>query len=280
MRPAHFLYIGLAAGSPILLREHERSAGPPKQCTLKTSATHVLDNSFHGNTPHSFLQTTTAQPLCKDIDSLFNSYDTEFASLFASDATLDLFFSDPDGHPIADEMGIWVWDHNQVWTASTTVSNTFHVSILDLTNKTVKRLVSSNGVEVLNPNGGAYLDGKVYIASDGNDTVPPFIYAVDPATMEVQVVVNSHFGLHLNGSDDLIWLTRGDKSWLFFADDPLSFLYNGGTTPQLPDATWRLDLTENILLQVIDKIDLSFPNGIRVNKNGTKLYVTDTPSSP
>ena len=93
------------------------------------------------------------------------------------------------------------------------------------------------------------------------------------------MVVNSYFGLRLNGPNDLTWLTRGDKSCAFFTDDPLNFLY-GGITPQLPDAAWRLDLTENILLLVIDRTDVSIPNAIRVNKIGTKLYVSDTPSSP
>jgi len=154
-----------------------------------------------------------------------------------------------------------------------------YVSILNLNDHSVRRLNSSNGVEVLDPNGGGYHNGKVYIAGDGNHTVPPCIYEVDAITFETQVVVNSYFGLRFGGPNDLVWASQdgGNRSWLFFTDGPLSSICNGGASPQLPDATWRFDPVEKTVLPVIDRTDVLVPNGVRVNKNSTKLYVTDTP---
>lgn len=272
--------IGLGFGFGTPFAQAKDTSRKASHCSLEAEATYLLGSSFSGNTTQSFLNTNTTPPLCSKPDSLLISYDPEFSSLFAADASLDLIYVDPGGNPIADEMGIWVWDHDQVWTASADVNGTTYVSIIELGSNKVKRLISSNGVEVLNPNGGGYHEGKVYIAGDGNATVPPCIYAVDPVTLEVEVVVDSYFGLRLNGPNDLTWAVQGNRSWLFFTDDPLSYAYNGGPAPQLPDATWRLDLVAKTLLPVIDRTDILVPNGIRANKDGSKLYITDTPSSP
>jgi gluconolactonase len=274
------LFIGLCLTTGAVLSDLEDTWLQGKVCNLRPETTYLLGSNFRENVSQSFLHTTQSPPLCNNTDSLLISYDPEFSSLFASNASLHLIYKDPQARPIADEMGIWVWDHHQVWTASSSVNGTSYVSILDLSSGTVERLVSSNGIDVLNPNGGGYHDGKVFVAGDGNATVPPCIYAIDPTTLAVEIVVDSYFGLRLNGPNDLTWAARGNKSWLFFTDDPLSSVYNGGEAPSLPDATWRLDPVERTLLPVIDRTDVLVPNGIRANKDGSKLYVTDTPSDP
>lgn len=247
-------------------------------CNLSSTLAYQLD-SFDGNVSQSFLQTQASTSLLAQCATApLISYDPEFNSLFATNASLELVYADPNGNPIADEMGIWLWDHNQVWMASAGENQTSYVSILDLTNNTVKPLKVSNGVEVLNPNGGGYYNGKVYVAGDGNDTVAPCIYEVDPVSYHAEVVINSYFGLRFGGPNDLTWASLDGKSWLFFTDDPLSAIYNGGRASQVPDATWRWDPVDQTLLPVIDRTDVLVPNGIRVNKNSTKLYVTDTPN--
>ncbi|OQU93959.1 SMP-30/Gluconolaconase/LRE-like domain-containing protein [Cladophialophora immunda] len=246
-------------------------------CNLSSVATYLLP-SLNGNVSQSFLQTKTSTNSlahCENADLI--SYHDEFSALFAPNASLDLIYTEPNGEPVADEMGIWLWDHGQVWMASAGVNKTSYVSILDLNQKTVTQLKSANGIEVLNPNGGGYYDGKVYIAGDGDATTPPCIYMIDPVTFHTEVVINSYFGLRFGGLNDLTWASREGKSWLFFTDDPLSAVYNGGRSPQVPDACWRWDPVEETLLPVVDRTDVLVPNGIRVNKNSTKLYVTDTP---
>jgi gluconolactonase len=123
----------------------------------------------------------------------FIVYDEEFASLLAPDASVELIYSHPDGKPIAHEMGIWVWDHNQVWMASNGTP-TSDIHTLDLSTNNVNLLETPNGVPVLNANGGSYHEGKVYIAGDGNATYPPSIYVVDPVTHTAEVLINNHFG--------------------------------------------------------------------------------------
>ncbi|KIX99688.1 uncharacterized protein Z520_04323 [Fonsecaea multimorphosa CBS 102226] len=245
----------------------------------------IPSNAFAGNVSESFLQTTnlftngtTGNNSTAMITKPFVAYDDEFESLFAENATLELVYSSQDDTPVADEMGIWVWDYNQVWMSSASVDNVSYTNILDLSDYTITKLaVSSNGVPIVNPNGGSYDSGKVYLAGDGNLTIPPAIYEVDPKTHDARVVVNSYFGLRLGGPNDMTWAHGGNKSWLFFTDEPQSYYYNGGQAPQLPDATWRWDPQEETLIPVIDRTDILVPNGIRVNKNSTKLYISDTP---
>lgn len=251
---------------------------------LEPSSLYKLPVDFNGNSSQSFLQTDglfkgTARQARFQMVKPFIAYDDEFANLFAADATLELIYNSSDGNPVSDEMGIWVWDHNQVWMSSAGVGNVSYTYILDLNKHTVKPLdVSSNGISIVNPNGGGYFNGKVYIAGTGNMSIPPAIYEVDPVTHEAQVVVDSYFGLRFNGPNDLTWAKRQDKSWLFFTDDPLSYYFNNGKYPTIPDAVWRWDPAEKTVLPVIDRTDILVPNGIRVNKDSTKLYITDTPS--
>ncbi|KAM0517304.1 hypothetical protein ACHAPE_004834 [Trichoderma viride] len=246
---------------------------------LNPTLLYNVSTNFVGNSSESFLQTTGLDNSTATMRP-FIAYDDEFEHLLAKDATLELLYTSPDNKPVADEMGIWVWDHNQVWMSSSSVNNISYTSILDLSDQSVKPLVaSSNGVPILNPNGGGYFNGKVYIAGDGNATIPPAIYEIDPVTHDARIVVDSYFGLRLNGPNDLTWGCRDNNSWLFFTDDPLSYYYSNGDYPTIPDATWRWDPKEETLLPVIDRTDILIPNGIRVNKDSTKLYVTDTPST-
>ena len=91
-------------------------------------------------------------------------------------------------------------------------------------------------------------------------------------------LLNTYFGLQFNGPNDVTWVTRGGKSYMFFTDDPVSVRYapTSGIPAQLPDAVWRFDPQEQSLVPVISRADLLIPNGIRVNANQTILYVADT----
>jgi gluconolactonase len=162
-----------------------------------------------------------------------------------------------------------------MWMASASVAGISYVSVLDLSTGTISKLNSN--IDVLNPNGGNYHNGKVYIVGDGNATIPPSVYEVDPTTGNTTIIVNSYFGLRFNGPNDVTWATRNNKSYMYFTDDPLSSIYNGGDIPQIPDAVWRFDPQEKTLLPVIDRTDVLVPNGIRVNADSTKLFITDTP---
>lgn len=235
-----------------LFISHRVAAGASSNQTLvlPSDSTYKLPFDFVGNASQSFLQThanNSNAPLfgsVQDITKPFVVYDQEFADLLAPNASLELVYASPDGQAVGHEMGIWVWDHNQVWMASMNADGSSSVNILDLANGTITPLEPSNGVPVLNPNGGGYHDGKVYIAGNGNATAASAIYTVDPVTYEVAILIDSYFDLRLNGPNDLTWATTRSaangtpiRSWMFFSDDPLNNLYDGGPFPQLPDAT-------------------------------------------
>ena len=148
--------------------------------------------------------------------------------------------------------------------------------VLDLETNTTSHPHTS--LPIVNPNGGFYFNHTVYITGLGTLTEAPCIYAINPSTGDTSVVVNTYFGLQFNGPNDVTWVTRGGKSYMFFTDDPVSVRYQptSGIPSQLPDAVWRYDPQEQSLVPVISRADILVPNGIRVNANQTILYVTDT----
>lgn len=248
---------------------------------LAPDVAYLLPGGFQGNVSESFLQTANltdasiAAQFREAERNPFVAFDQEFIDLLPENATFDLVVT--ESQPVADEMGIWVWDHNQVWMASAAdKQGVSYVSILDL--DTYRVYQPNTSIQILNPNGGNYHNGKVYIAGDGNLTVPPCIYEIDPVTLQASVYLDSYFGLRFGGPNDLTWTnSKNGSDYLFFSDDPLSFYYNGGEKPQIPDAVWRFDPVEKTLLPVIDRSSVLVPNGIRVSADGLKLFVTDTP---
>ncbi|KAK4547660.1 hypothetical protein LTR36_000617 [Oleoguttula mirabilis] len=247
---------------------------------LDSSVTYLLPLGFQGNVSDSFVSTNAGvgrpndtAPLEAAAKASFVAFDEEFLDLLPPNASLELVAQKP--YPFADEMGVWVWSRNEVWFTGPTINGSNHLTVLNL--DTMRVYEPKTSLPVVNPNGGYYHEGVVYVAADGNATSAPAIYGVDPDTGEAWVVVDSYFGLRLNGPNDVTWTNNGKASYMFFTDDPLSSLYNDGLQPQLPDAVWRFDPQQKTLLPVIDRSDISVPNGIRVNKEGTKLYVTSTP---
>lgn len=168
---------------------------------------YLLPTDFSGNVSQNFLQMLSSDLNTSEIFSSaasnpFTAYSQEFLNLLAPNATLELIAT--SSVPLADEMGIWVWDHNQVWMASPTINGTSYVSILDLSTNKVSKLEST--IEVLTPV-GTYHNSLVCIVGHGNATIPPSIYSINPSTFETKVIVNSCFGLRFNVPNDITWAT-------------------------------------------------------------------------
>lgn len=204
----------------------------------------------------------------------FIVYDPEFAAIIGTNATLKLV-AERDS-PFAGEAGVWVPDRNEVWFTSNTQNDSESLMVLNL--ETFKTYTPQTSIPITNPNGGYYFNGTVYVAGLGTWTEAPCIYAINPANGDTTVVLNTYFGLQFNGPNDVTWVKRGKKAYMFFTDDPISERYapGSGIAPQLPDAVWRFDPQERSLVPVISRADILVPNGIRVNANQTKLYVTDS----
>lgn len=246
--------------------------------SIPSTLTYSFPAGFFGNVSENFIDTvtndsTTAGLLSAAKNASFVSYDQEFLQIIGKSPSLKLIAQRTD--PFAVEAGIWVPEKNQVWFSSSTVNNSGNVSILDL--GTSEILTPNTSIPIVTPNGGYYFNGTVYITGQGTATVAPCIYAIDPNTYETTVVVNSYFGIRFNGPNDVSWIKRGNNSYMFFTDDPLSYEYSGGELPVLPNAVWRYDPQEQSIVPIVSRADIIIPNGIAVNADMTKLYVTDTP---
>jgi gluconolactonase len=241
--------------------------------------TYLLPPQYNGELQQNFIDTNTTNKsenakFTAAQKAPFITYDPEFTALLGPNPTLKLVAEREA--PFADEAGVWVPDRNEVWFTSSTVNNQSHLMVLDL--KTSEIYTPRTSIPIVNPNGGYYFNGTVYIAGTGTFTEAPCIYGINPANGETTVVLNSYFGLQFNGPNDITWVKRGNKAYMFFTDDPIAERYapGSGTASQLPDAVWRFDPQERSLIPVISRADILIPNGIRVNANQTKLYVTDS----
>jgi gluconolactonase len=247
--------------------------------SINPELTYLLPSGYSGNLQESFVDTNTTSNVENNLfasaqDAPFIAYDPEFTAIIGPNATLKLVAERE--RPFAGEAGVWVPDRNEVWFTSNTENDTQSLEVLDV--KTSKIYTPQTSIPIVNPNGGCYFNGTVYITGTGTFTEAPCIYAINPSNGDTSIVLNTYFGLQFNGPNDVTWVTRGNKAYMLFTDDPIAEHYapGSGIPSQLPDAVWRFDPQEHSLIPVISRADILIPNGIRVNANQTKLYVTDT----
>lgn len=247
--------------------------------SINPELAYLLPPLYSGSLAEDFIDTNTTN---KSENALFVAaqtapflvYDPEFASIIGENASLKLVAE--KATPFAGEAGVWIPDRNEVWFTSNTNNDSESLMVLKL--ETSELYNPKTSIPILNPNGGYYFNGTVYITGGGTFTEAPCIYAIDPSTGATSIVVNTFFGLQFNGPNDVTWVKRGNKAYMFFTDDPIAPKYapGSGFPSQLPDAVWRFDPQERSLVPVISRADILIPNGIRVNANQTKLYVTDS----
>lgn len=241
--------------------------------------TYNLPDPIQGNITQDFVDThvnnsTISALLSKARSAPFIAYDPEFLSILGTNATLQLVAQRPD--PFAAEAGVWVPNRNEVWFTGAQAGNDASVFALSLSSNTI--YTPNTSIPIPQANGGYYFNGTVYITSAGNgNTTAPAIYAINPDTKETSLVINSYFGVPLNGPDDVTWVKKGNGTYMYFTDPPLSHIYAGGPTPQLPDTTWRFSNDDGSIVPAVSRGDVLLPNGIRVNAEQTKMFVTDTP---
>ncbi|KAK4934537.1 hypothetical protein LTR10_024224 [Elasticomyces elasticus] len=236
------------------------------------------DGFVGGNTSTQFLTSTSTGN--STIDSLIKSaanasfiaLDPDFYNIFGPNPQLELAaHSDFDDFY---EAGAWDPKRGRVWFSGSVSEKDWHLFVYDLNTRQVTTPETS--LPILAPNGGYYWNDKVYICDFGNQTFASSIIAVDPDTGNSEYVVNSFFGLHLNGPDDVNWVKKNGKAYMFFTDPYYASALNISGPAVLPDGIWRLDPASQDLQAVISRADVLVPNGVAVDANMTKLYVTDT----
>lgn len=127
------------------------------------------------------------------------SYDPSFGALIAGPP---LLVAEGTGD-FAYEAGAWDPDRNEVWFTSVLQlpPNVSHASVLRLNNNTVFRPTftskDAKTVPLLNPNGGYYFNGSIYIAIAGSNSTGGAVVQVNPDTYVVTELLNSFYGLPL-----------------------------------------------------------------------------------
>ncbi|KAL1593750.1 hypothetical protein SLS60_010482 [Paraconiothyrium brasiliense] len=216
--------------------------------------------------------------------SPFISYDEEFDKILGSSPQVLQVAN--SSKPFAFEAGVWVPDLNQVWFTVFLDPPPGYLTILDLnTFKTYRPNLIGPGAPVLvNPNGGCYFDGLVYITSFGNATTSPTIVSIDPHTYETKEIINSFYGLPLNGPDDVTFAMSRTTSQpcmfysdFYFAAEGLPGVWDA--PQQLPNAVWKFSTAEKTLQMVVSPLDVQTPNGLAVDRENTLLFVSDGPDS-
>ncbi|KAJ4346393.1 uncharacterized protein N0V89_010322 [Didymosphaeria variabile] len=251
--------------------------------------TYLLPRPFNNTFRHPFVDANLSDPdITRTIDaarsSPFISYDEEFDEILGFSPQVLLVANSSE--VFAFEAGVWVPHLNQVWFTAFLNPTPGYITILDLnTSKTFRPSLIGSGAPVLvNPNGGYYFDGLVYITSFGNATTAPTIVSIDPYTYETKEVINSFYELPLNGPDDITFAmsrTTGQPcmfySDFYFAAEGLPGVWDA--PQQLPNAVWKFSMADKSLQMAVSPLDVQTPNGLAVNRENTLLYVSDGPDS-
>ncbi|BCS25301.1 uncharacterized protein APUU_50012A [Aspergillus puulaauensis] len=246
--------------------------------------TYCLPPEFTGNVSGGFVDTETSRPditklLWSAFKAPFISYDPEFASILGPNPELELL-AGPFGLDVAIEAGVYVKATNSVWFTGLGRGQRGRghvVMAINLTNNAIYK--PKYDQIILQPNGGTYDTGNVYMAYWGNKTFAGGILAISAVTGRSERMLDSYFGLRLNGPNDIVWAQRGDRRIMYFTDTNFPYLLNYTGPNDLPNAVWRFDNETESLMPVIGRADIPDPNGVAVNRESTKLYVTDTPVS-
>lgn len=250
---------------------------------------YLLPRPFNNTLTKPFVDTNVtdsnvSQILSEARNASFISYSSEFDEILGSNPQVRLIASSP--HPFAFEAGIWVPCTNQIWFTAFLNPVPGYLTILDIAStKTFRPNLTGPAAAIpVNPNGGYYFDGLVYLTSFGNSTISPTIVSIDPRTYETHEVINSFFGLPLNGPDDVTVArsrTTGQPclfySDFFFAVEGIPGTWKG--PQEVPNAVYRFTFADQSLQMAISPLDVQVPNGLAVNRDNTLLYVSDGPDS-
>lgn len=285
-----------SSGSSLVLLLVQLSAAlsdlPSSSSTVHAKAVEI-PNEYTYNLPDGFLYNEkytfvngTSMPNDTHINNLFKtaaeapiiSFDADFSALIGT-AEIKLV-AERQHDQWTYEGGIWVPERDEVWTISSITQSSAGkpstVYTYNLSSGAVNKLNAS--LPIMNPNGGYYYKGKVYIGTyPSNTTYRGGIVSIDARTLKVETILNSNFGIQFNGIDDIAWANRRGKDYMYFTDLYITPLAYPGTAPRplLPSGVWRWDPQDKVLLPVLGRGDVN-PNGIRVSPDHKTLYVTDS----
>ncbi|CZT11519.1 uncharacterized protein RCO7_03831 [Rhynchosporium graminicola] len=255
---------------------------------------YLLPDGYTGNLSQGFINTRLPDNTNSSLQNLFKSAaaapfvsnSQDFDEIIGTSPDITLL-SDRPGASWYFECGAWVPERNDGWFTSSVLEGVTDVGVVNLDTGAVSQ-PAVESTPLANPNGGYYFNGSVYFGAIGNfnNSYGSGVFAIDTKTNQTRTVLNTYLGLPFNGVDDITWATKRNadnttSSYMFFTD--VSFQSFApifkNRTPLLPNAVWRWDPQLDQVLPVISKNDIGLPNGIRVNAENDKLYVTDSGST-
>jgi gluconolactonase len=137
------------------------------------------------------------------------------------------------------------------------------VKRLDLGTRQVSLIRADAGVA----NGMApFGDGRLLVCEQD----PAAVTLLDPASGDVEVLVDSWRGLRLNSPNDIV--RKGDGT-VWFTDPSYGFLQGFRPEPEVGDFVYRYDPASEALAVVADSFDK--PNGLAFSPDESILYVGD-----
>lgn len=185
----------------------QASTNSPSVVSIPYEYTYLLPDGFQGDSNYTFVNSTSTsnneinRTLEEAKDAPIISYDQSFLDIVGSNPEVKLVEQRHEGQDFAYEMGVWVPERNSVWFTSSVSGNRIPPALyeLDLSTNAISEVKTAQAV--INPNGGYYYQGKVWIATyPNNQSYPGGIVSVDVKTLEVETITNSYFGLRYNGN--------------------------------------------------------------------------------
>jgi gluconolactonase len=114
-------------------------------------------------------------------------------------------------------------------------------------------------------------DGRLLVCEQGTHETPARITALEPASGDVETIVDSWRGLPLNSPNDIVAARDGS---IWFTDPSYGFLQGFRPQPQVGDYVYRFDPATGRIEVVADSFDK--PNGLAFSPDESVLYVGDS----
>lgn len=196
-------------------------------------------------------------------DSAFTSWDASFVDVLG-DAPQLARVVDVDAH----EGPVYVADEDALYFTSLPRGTAVDIKRLALATLSVET-VRANA----NAANGMTLgrDGRLVICEQGTPSSHGQITALDPATGDVETVVDSWRGLRFNSPNDVV--VRRDGS-IWFTDPSYGHLQGFKPEPLVGDYVYRHDPRTGQTAPVADSFVK--PNGLAFSPDHSVLYVTDS----
>ena len=213
------------------------------------------------------MQASPTQTYPRPASSAFVSHDREFAQVLG-DAPRLVRVAEIDAH----EGPVYVPGHESLYFTTLPQRDRQGVPRVQ-----IKRLGLDGEPTVVRADANAAngmslgRDGRLLVCEQGTPSTPARITAFDPASREVEVLVDNSHDLPLNSPNDVVQASDGA---IWFTDPSYGWLQGFRPKPSVGDRVYRYEPGSGRLRVVAESLDK--PNGLALSPDEATLYVTDS----